>query len=230
MKSSLLCLLLISGALTATGCGGGTTIGLINGLPPTVSISPVPVSIPVSTSVKFTAHVEGDGDQFDSITWKIGAIEGTDLGTVSSTTGPSTVYTAPAAPPIYDISKFPPSLQGIAGLTAINGPDNYASGSSTFIITAPSVTTFLSPSSLTLPLRGQQGFYAYAVGNVNNAITFEVNGIVGGSSTVGFIDNTQSPGLFTAPENMPPTGNTVTVTARSQADPTKSSSATITLN
>lgn len=56
----------------------------------------------------------------------------------------------------------------------------------------------------------------------NKAVTWKVNGVTGGNSTVGTIS---SDGLYTAPA-VQPNPSTVTITAVSQADPTKSGSAT----
>jgi hypothetical protein len=60
-----------------------------------------------------------------------------------------------------------------------------------------------------------------------------VNGVTGGSTSTGTIVLTAilGPGayLYTAPATMPMSGNTVTVTVISQADPTKTASSVITL-
>jgi hypothetical protein len=75
-------------------------------------------------------------------------------------------------------------------------------------------------------------FYAYAVGGTNNALSFAVDGVVGGSAATGTITNLAGNvfgGLYTAPAVLPVTGNTVTITATSLADSTKSASAVVTL-
>ena len=75
--------------------------------------------------------------------------------------------------------------------------------------------------------------WAYAVGSTNNAITMQVNGTGGGSSTYGTIapitNGFYGEYTYTAPATMPMAGNTVTVTVIPQADPTKSSNMTVTL-
>ena len=65
-------------------------------------------------------------------------------------------------------------------------------------------------------------FTATVSGTTNTAVTWQVNGVPGGNSTVGTIS---SDGLYTAPA-VQPNPSTVTITAVSQADPTKSGSAT----
>lgn len=108
------------------------------------------------------------------------------------------------------------------------------SDNQTFVVTAPSVTVGLSPATATVALNATQQFTGYAVGNVNNALTWQVNGVTGGStanSTIAPLVN-GFPGvyLYTAPTAIPMTGDTVTLTAISQADPTKTASSTITLH
>jgi hypothetical protein len=105
-----------------------------------------------------------------------------------------------------------------------------------FAITAPSVTTgFYTPSSTSVALgTGTLVVTAYAVGSINNALTLQVNGITGGSSSVGTIvavvGGFYGEYTYTAPATMPMTGSTITLTAISQADPTKSSNLTLTLH
>jgi hypothetical protein len=74
-------------------------------------------------------------------------------------------------------------------------------------------------------LSAQQQFTATVTGQSNNAVTWEVNGTAGGTSTAGTIDNT---GLYTAPSAIP-NPSTVSVTAVSQADSTQSGNAAVTI-
>jgi hypothetical protein len=66
-------------------------------------------------------------------------------------------------------------------------------------------------------------FQATVTGTTNGAVTWEVNGITGGNSTVGTIT---AGGVYTAPAQVPNPAS-VTVTAVAQADTTKSKSATV---
>ena len=84
------------------------------------------------------------------------------------------------------------------------------------------IVVILSPTSITIFLGATQQFTVTVSNTSNTAVTWSVNGIVGGDAQVGFITNT---GLYTAPQNLP-TGS-VTVTATSQADSSKSASATV---
>ena len=90
----------------------------------------------------------------------------------------------------------------------------------------PPVTISLgtAPSSLTV---GQTYQFSATVSNTSNtAVTWAVSGVEGGNSTVGTIS---SSGLYAAP-SMVPTPQGVQITATSQADSTKSVSASVTIN
>jgi hypothetical protein len=71
----------------------------------------------------------------------------------------------------------------------------------------------------------QQQFTPTVTGTTNTAVTWQVSGITGGSATVGTINNT---GLYTAPAVVPSPASVV-VSAISQADITKSGSATVSI-
>ena len=80
----------------------------------------------------------------------------------------------------------------------------------------------LNQSSLTLPAGAQQQFTAAVTGTSNTAVTWSVDSVAGGSSSVGTINTS---GLYTAPTQ----SGTHVVTATSVVDTTKSASATVTV-
>ncbi len=84
------------------------------------------------------------------------------------------------------------------------------------------VIVTISPTSATVAAGGTQQFTATVQNTSNTAVTWQVNGVTGGNATVGTIS---SSGLYTAPASPA----TVTVTAVSQADTTKSASAQVTI-
>jgi len=90
----------------------------------------------------------------------------------------------------------------------------------------PSITVSISTSSSTVLLGNQQQFTAIVTGTSNSSVTWSVNAVAGGNSTVGTIS---SAGLYTAPKDLPANSN-VTIAAASQADPTKQGSATVTIS
>jgi hypothetical protein len=158
-----------------------------------------------------------------------------NAGTLTAVPGSSNSiqYTAPATPPIY--SSTPTGItQGTVTLN-VNVTDPPGTSipivpdSVSFVITAPTVTVGLLPAMASVGLGTNQQFFGYAVGNTNNALTWQVsvNGVPGGSPATGTINTA---GTYVAPPTMPVTGNTVTITVISQADPTKTASSVITLH
>jgi hypothetical protein len=85
------------------------------------------------------------------------------------------------------------------------------------------VSVSLSPSNSNVLLGNTQQFVATVSGSSNTAVTWNVNGVVGGNSTVGMVS---SSGLYMAPGDLP-TSSTISVTATSQADTSKSASASV---
>src|SRR5690349_8246056 len=96
-------------------------------------------------------------------------------------------------------------------------------------IAAPStggVTVTITPTTASLQTTKTQQFTATVTGSSNVAVTWKVNDVVGGNSTIGTVSTS---GLYTAPAAAP-SPNTVNVTATSAADTSKSASASVTVN
>lgn len=91
----------------------------------------------------------------------------------------------------------------------------------------------LNMNTATVNVFGTQQFSAVVTGTTNTAVTWQVNGVTGGSQATGYISST---GLFVAPSGVPVAasgGNvaptTVTVTAVSQASASATGSAVVTI-
>jgi hypothetical protein len=229
LHSRLPSILTITATVVLTSCGGGSKYSYQN---ITISVSPHITSIPVNTTMTFTATVTNA--PATSVEWTLLDFAYANLGSPTGQIGATFVYTAPPTPPIYSATLVGAN-QGTVALLA-NFPDlgMNISDNQTFVVTAPSVTVGLSPATATVALNATQQFTGYAVGNVNNALTWQVNGVTGGSTATGTIAVSPAnfPGVYvyTAPSAIPMTGNTVTLAVISQADPTKTASATITLH
>jgi uncharacterized protein (DUF1800 family) len=126
------------------------------------------------------------------------------------------LYTAPIGAPAAPVT-----------ITAYSVVTTERSGSATVTVSgAPqTIAVNINPASATVNTGATQQFTATVTGTANTAVTWQVNGITGGNSTVGTIS---SIGLFTAPTAVP--ASPVTVTAVSQADSTKKASATVGIN
>jgi hypothetical protein len=102
---------------------------------------------------------------------------------------------------------------------------NSSSQSATVTVTGGSsgVAVTVSPSTAQVPINGAEQFKAIVTGTSNDTVTWTVNSVTGGNSTVGTITST---GLYTAPATVPIPA-TVTVMATSEADPSVAGSATV---
>ena len=98
-------------------------------------------------------------------------------------------------------------------------------GASPKVQAPPKVSVTVSTSSPSILLGNSQQLTANVSGTSNTTVSWSVNGIAGGDTTVGTISPS---GLYTAPRKLPTTSN-VTVTAISQADSSSSASAQLTI-
>jgi hypothetical protein len=87
---------------------------------------------------------------------------------------------------------------------------------------ASGITLTLTPSSATVTVSQSTAFQATVAGSTNTAVTWQVNSVVGGNSTVGTITG----GVYTAPAAVP-TPATVTVAAVAQASSSATQNATV---
>ena len=182
-------------------------------------VSPPTPSVTVGTGVQFTATGTFSGgtakDISQTVAWSVNGIPGgnSTVGTITS----SGWYIAPLLVPI-------PATVSITAVSAAN-PSLPASAQSTIMPVIP-VSVSISPQSKTLDGGDSQQFLATVLNTTNTAITWEVNGAAGGTPSTGMVSMT---GYYTAPATVPSL-TTVSVTAVSQADPTKSASAQVTIN
>jgi hypothetical protein len=180
---------------------------------PVITLSPTSASLVAGGTLQFTATVVSSTST--TITWYVnGILGGTPAsGTVSSTG----LYTAPASVPN-------PATVTVA---AVSSAETSPSGSAIVTIMAPPVNAMVSvtPMDSSTPAGTTVQFTATVTGTANTAVTWYVNGVAGGNSTVGTLS---SSGLYTAPKAVP-SPPTVAVTASSQAEPSQSASTTLTL-
>jgi ubiquitin C-terminal hydrolase len=170
--------------------------------PVTVSLTPSSVSLQPSQTQTVTAAVSGTSNT--GVTWSFSPA----LGSLASGTT-TAVYVAP---------NTAPTTQSVT-ITATSMADSSKTAAAVIAL-LQAVTVSLSPSTVTLAPSGTQQFTVAVLGTSNTAVTWSINPSVGTIS---------SAGLYTAPSSIL-TSQTVTVTAQSVADPTKSASATISLN
>ena len=205
---NLLTVLLVS--LFLCGCGGGGKTTTTTPTPtPAVAITmgSWPSTLVVGQTFQCTATVTNTTNT--AVTWAAGGVTGGNA--TVSTISTSGLYTAPSLVPT------PASVT----ITATSQADTTKSVSFSVTIDISLATNLTSAS---LQVTGTQQFTATITGATDTAVTWAVNGVAGGNSTVGTIS---AAGLYTAPQ-VPPTPNTVTITATSVAYTSISASITVT--
>lgn len=94
------------------------------------------------------------------------------------------------------------------------------------------VSVTISPSTITLATLATQSFTATVSGSTNIGVTWQVNGVSGGTAANGLVSTTvlgtSNEAIFLAPSTVPSPAS-ISVTAISQADSTKSATATVTI-
>ena len=201
-----------------SGCGGGSSAPPPPPPPPpastitSVTVSPGSTTLFVKATQQFMANVEGTGSFSSAVSWFVNDAQGGNatVGTISA----SGLYTAPSA-----VSN-PASIT----IKAQSVQDTSKSGAAAVTINPEKVQISISPSSGSVQLGATLQFTATVTGTANSAVFWSVNNFIGGQTGVGFIDQN---GLYTAPANLPP--NTLTVSATSQEDTTKSAAAVLTV-
>jgi len=208
--------LLCSAAFALAGCG----YAFAPPTPPppnvTVTIQPTSATLFLGQTQQFQATVTGDSNQ--NVTWEVSGITGgsSTVGTISA----SGLYTAP---PIL------PSAASVT-VTAVSQV-NPKDSASVPVTLQDNIAVSVSPLTANVSTGAAQVFTATVSGSgsPSTAVTWTVDGILGGNSTFGTIA-TNGPGsaVYTAPAT-PPVPPSVTVTATSVADTSKSGSATVTV-
>src|SRR6267378_2310768 len=187
-----------------------------------VTISPTSVSLNVSTARQFTAAVTNDSAN-QGVTWSL-AQSGSNCapvcGALSGQTATTVTYTAPATVPVN------PTVT----LTARSVRDTSKSASATITVTSP-VSVTISPTSASHNVSATQQFTASVANDTaNQGVTWDLSqsGSSCAPSCGALSAQTATTVTYTAPATVP-ANPTVTLTARSVRDTSKSASATVTV-
>ena len=193
-------------------------------LPTTVT----PISI---TSIQVKANYQGPDASAQLWTWQLYNWSTSSYVTVGTNTGaPSwgawTTLTFSASGTLANYVRASDG-QILVQLLSNNHTDNCDIDYEAIVVTsgAQTVSVSVSPASTSVQTGSQQQFTAKVNGSSNTTVTWQVNGVTGGNSTVGTVS---SSGLYSAPAAVPSPA-AVTVKAISQADTTKTASATVTV-
>jgi hypothetical protein len=215
MRRSILSALGCSSVLLWSGCAKSNQTPSVV----TISVAPASASVDVGKTQQFTATVTGTSNGV--VTWSVAG--GASGGTITN----SGLYTAPATAP------NPSQVR----VTATAQADSSKSAAATVTVSTASTASSsvtVSPSAATIANFGVQQFTATVNGTPSSGVTWQVNGVTGGSQAFGFISTT---GLYVAPSGVPTKSDgkgssvttTLAVSAVSQASGSASGSATVTL-
>jgi serine protease len=180
-------------------------------LPVAVAVTPATASVQAGNGMQtFTAAVTNTSNT--AVTWSVNGVSGGNatVGTISATGA----YTAPAVAP----------SPATVTVTATSSADNTKSASAQVTISAP-INISITPTTASVQTGMTQAFAAAVTGSSNTTVNWSVNGVAGGNATLGMISTA---GVYTAPMTVPSPA-TVTVTAVSVVDSTKSASAQTTV-
>jgi hypothetical protein len=172
-----------------------------------------PPTVELGHTQSFEAAVTGTSDT--GLTWAVDGIVGgnANTGTITAGAKETAVYTAPARVPL------PPSSPQVVVTAISNAQPSSQSSMIVNLIPAQKVTVALSTEHCVnpnaIPINSTVQFDALVTG-ASQDVTWAVNKIVGGNSTVGTIT---TGGLYTAPAIIPPK-LPVTVSATSVEEPT----------
>ncbi|HEV3254111.1 MAG TPA: hypothetical protein VG033_06875 [Candidatus Acidoferrales bacterium] len=203
----------VAGALC--GCGA---VGSAGGPPPppnvTVSVAPTSAMVFLGATQAFAATVTGTTDT--RVTWSVNGVDGGNatVGTISS----AGLYTAPG--------DLPSPASVTVRATSVAAPS--ASGAASVGIESD-VTVSVAPMAATVMTGAAQGFTASVSGSghPDTRVTWSVDGVSGGNATLGTVASTGADtATYTAP-SAPPSPPSVSVTATSVADGTKSGAASV---
>jgi hypothetical protein len=196
------------GAVTGNNVAVPVTVVTVS-----VAVSPGAANVPLGNNQPFTATVTGSTNT--SVTWSVNGITGgsSTAGTIST----AGVYAAP--------SMMPASATITIQATSVASPSSFGQAIVTLQPALPPVTVSVTPASATVQVGNSQAFAATVTGNTNTAVTWSVNGIVGGSPSIGTISPA---GVYSAPSPLP-ASTSFTIRATSVASPSSFGQAIVTL-
>lgn len=179
--------------------------------------------VQAGTQLKLSGGVVGPADT--SVDWQVNGVPdgNSALGTIARGANNTAVYTAPTTVP------NPPTVT-IKALSHAE-PSRFTYNKVTLSEQSPTIATVTVTPVLAVDQAQTNFTFTAAVINVSDdSVSWQVDGEPGGSLLDGTIGSPSgSIGFYTAPAQVPPLGSTVTVTAVSNAQPTRSSAASLTI-
>jgi len=192
-----------------------------------VTLNPAAPQVHAKDSQAFTATVAGDQNNA-GVTWALSGTNctGDTCGKLDKQTTTTVTYIAPDSPP---------SPNNTVTLTATSASDKTKSGSATITVLPPAIVVAISPKPAPSTIKAGDTTGTKFTATVTNDTTGAgVNWNVTGAGCTGAICGILSVAADNSATYMPPatkpSPNTVTLTATSKTDNTKTDSVTITIN
>ena len=224
----------VHATVPATGASASATVTVTGSV--SVSVSPSTATLAVGQRATFTPSVTNTTDT--TVTWSVNGVTNgnTAVGQVCQTgTNPCVAPTGPSSGGIDYVAPASVPATNPVNLTATSNADPSQSGTATISITSatgPIAVTISPPYAFVAASSGTpstQQFFATVTGTANANVSWSVQSAVAGQGCAGAAcGSVDANGLYTAPAAAP-SPNAISVIATSQADSTKSASATIAL-
>jgi hypothetical protein len=220
MRRAIPVIMMFSSVALIGGCSGLPKAGSASvGTASSVTLTPGSMALTLGATQQFTANVAGATDQ--TVQWVVNGMPGGNAA--SGLISEGGVYLAPTTLPT------PPAVT----VTAVSFADPSKTGNATVTLSEKTGVNVVINGSSAVTVAQTFGpaipFTAAVTGSANTNVTWEVNGVIGGSAKTGTIS---SSGAYTAPHAVPVStaanddGQTVDVivTAVSVADSSASDS------
>jgi serine protease len=213
-------------------CGAGMANApgaLTAALRPIAAVS-VPTSVTAGQSVTLQAGGSAAANNHTISTYQWTTVSGATLALQGASTATATVSLPSCGLTtvrltVTDDAGRQDTANVVVGPNSVTTSAPATAGSSAACTgTAPAIALDVCPGSTSIQAgSGTESFTASVANTSNSGVTWQVNGIVGGNTTVGTISTT---GVYTAPTSVP-SPSMVTVSAVSAADSTVSASAQV---
>ncbi len=208
---------------TKSGNASVTITGAL--IPAQVFMSPSPNAyVQKGTQLNLGGGVIGPSDT--TVIWQVNGVANgnTTVGTIKPGANNTAVYTAPKNVP------NPPTVT-IKAISHAES-DRFASCAVTIFSGPPSIATVtVTPVVALVQAQNPFTFTATVVGPSDPSVSWRVNGLTGGSAVDGTIASVNTDkGLYYAPATVPVDGSLVQVTAVSNAQPNRTSSADVNIS
>jgi serine protease len=211
------------------GAGMANALGAVKAALRPVAAVTLPTSVSAGQSVSLNAQnsAAANGHTISTFQWtNVGKQTVTIQNATSATatvTAPSCGYATVQVAVTDEVGRVDTANVILSPTSATSAAPAAATGKSC-TVAAPTVLLAVCPGSSSVPVgSGTQAFTATVANTSDDSVTWQVNNIAGGNSTVGTIT---SAGVYTAPATVP-SASAVTITAVSNADHTIVSTSTV---